>query len=512
MTNSADALDHHHGVAVGREPDSRQAARPPQGETARPRNLLTVDACERLGHQDAADLYREFVSPAAAKVLASFSFGRDLFRRAAGTHLETVDGRLILDFTGGFGVLNHGHNHPRILEVRQKFGAAERMEVHKTVFSPYLAGLSHNLAKLLPGDLNKSFMCNSGAEAVEGAIKLAFRNRPKRRYLLHSDISFHGKLIASGGISSGSRRRGLHLFPRMRGTREFRYNDFASVRSTVDELGAGKEPCDVYAVIVEPFNASNLKAVDRHFITDLRKFCDDLGAILIFDEVYTGFGKTGSMFYFESLDVVPDILCLSKSFGGGKASISAYVARDQVFAKGYGSVGDAFLHSSTYNGFGEECATAIEAINIAVDEDFPAQAQRISDALGNGLRALQEKYPSQVRDVRGVGALYGIVLSSPVDLVRRVAEALPGRLLASQLELAEKITPAAVADELYAKHGILCALSQNSDKPMLMCTPSLIIDDTDIDRFLEALEACLAHGLGKLATAFTANRIAKLFS
>src|SRR6266540_967821 len=135
--------------------------------------LMTIDDCEQLTARGTHDLYRRYVNRSQVSLMTSFGFGRELVERAAGAWLWTKDGRKILDFTGGVGVLNHGHNHPRILAARKRFQDAQRMEVHKTYFSPYVAGLGHNLAQLLPGDLTMSFFPNYGAEAVEGAVKVA---------------------------------------------------------------------------------------------------------------------------------------------------------------------------------------------------------------------------------------------------------------------------------------------------------------------------------------------------
>jgi putrescine aminotransferase len=474
------------------------------------RGLLSLSECDELTAAQVVDLHREFINPSAAKVISSFSFGRDLIKSAEGVRLETIEGRSILDFTGGFGVLSHGHNHPRILAARRRYAADMRMEVHKVIFSPHLAVLSRNLASLLPGDLNKSFICNSGAEAVEGAIKLAFRNSsPRRRHILHADISFHGKLIGSGSVTASSNSR--EMFPQMEGTATFRYGDLDSVRALIDSLRLPSGASDVYAVIIEPCNASNIVTASREFLEGLRRICDREKLVLIFDEVYTGFGKCGSMFQFLESGVTPDILCLSKALGGGKASISAYVARDPIFASAYGNIGAAFLHSSTYTGFGEESATAIEAINIAVDEDHPGRARHIHRVLNTGLRSLHERYPTVIDEVRGVGAINGVALSSPIDLVRRAVAKLPGDLVGDKMELFERIPVSAVVDELYERHGILCSISQNSDKVLLLATPALIISDDEIRRFLDALEQCLAPGLGGLIVRFVAKRLGAIF-
>ena len=157
-------------------------------------DLISLDECEQLNVKQVHELYRKYISRSQVSLMTTFGFGRELVERAEGPYVYMRDGRKVLDFSGGVGVLNHGHNHPRILAARRRFAEAKRMEVHKAFFSPYLAALSHNVAQLLPGDLNISYFPNSGAEANEGAIKMAYKyHGGKRNTILRADISFHGK-------------------------------------------------------------------------------------------------------------------------------------------------------------------------------------------------------------------------------------------------------------------------------------------------------------------------------
>ena len=132
--------------------------------------MLTIEECDSLNIDQVWDLYKQYVNPKQVNIFSSFSYGKDTFSHADGMYMYTKDGRKILDFSGGLGVLNHGHNHQEILDSRINFQKNKGLEVHKLIFSPYIAGLSHNIAKLLPGDLNKCYFPNSGAEAIEGAI------------------------------------------------------------------------------------------------------------------------------------------------------------------------------------------------------------------------------------------------------------------------------------------------------------------------------------------------------
>ena len=153
------------------------------------KKLLSLDEIYNLDISKTKAFYSDFLNINQSKMLSKFSYGRDKFIKAEGVYLYTDSGKKILDFSGGIGVLNHGHNNQAVLDSRIDFQNNKRMEVHKTVFSPYMAGLAHNIAQLLPKNLCKSFFCNSGSESVEGAIKAAYKfHNSKRKYILHSDI------------------------------------------------------------------------------------------------------------------------------------------------------------------------------------------------------------------------------------------------------------------------------------------------------------------------------------
>lgn len=460
--------------------------------------LLTLADCEDLGIERIWELYRTYVNPGQVDLISSFGFGRDLVEKAEGVWITTRDGRRILDFTGGVGVLNHGHNHPRILQARLEFQRRQRMEVHKNFFSPYVAALSHNLAQLLPADLDVSYFPNSGAEAVEGAMKLAYKyHGGRRKIILHADISFHGKLFGSASVTGSPE---LHFrFPEIPGVVPFVYGDLDSVRARVREHAG-----DVYAILVEPLNASSLRACSEDFLVGLRRLCDEEGIVLIFDEVYTGWAKTGQLFYFMHFPVVPDILTMAKSFGGGKASISGFVARRPVFAKAYGNLHDALLHSTTYNAFGEETATALEAVNIVIEDDYPGRARAIAARLGPGLEALRSKYPRLIREVRGYGALHGVLFEAEAGLAGRLARLVPSDFFRDELFL-KKVVTAAVISDLYNRHGVLSFYGSNVDIPMIV-SPPLITQDEELDYFLRALDDTLGQGLAKLCLSFVKTR------
>ncbi|MEU6117099.1 aminotransferase class III-fold pyridoxal phosphate-dependent enzyme [Streptomyces sp. NPDC047117] len=467
-------------------------------------DLFTAEDCLHMTPRQVHGLYRRYVSRSQVSLLGSFGFGHDLAERAEGCWITLRDGRRILDFTGGIGVLNHGHNHPRILAARRRFAEHQAMEVHKNFLSPYVAALAHNLAQLLPGDLNIGYFPNSGAEAVEGALKLAYKYHHGRRgTVLHSDIAFHGKLLGAGSLTASPEV--TFPYPGLPGTDAFTYDDLASFVLALERHTTGGGGSDVYAVVLEPFSASGLRECSGEFLHEVRRLCTERDIVLVFDEVYTGWGRTGTLFHFmRHPGLVPDVLTTSKSFGGGKASVSGYVTREPLFRAAYDNLTDATLHSTTYYGFGEETVTALEAVAIAVEDDYPGRAVRIGERLAAGLAGIAARHPDLVAGTAGRGALHGVFLRAGHPALDRVLRLLPGSF-ARDPRLRLKLVTAAVIAALYRDHDVLTFYGSNHGLPLIV-SPPLVAGDKEVEVFLAALDAVLEQGAPRLLAAFAKDR------
>ena len=463
--------------------------------------LMTVNDAEAMSVSDIWSKYRHYVSSSQVDLIGSFLFGRELAEYSEGCYIYTKS-RKILDITGGIGVLNHGHNHPRILKVRRDFNKKKKMEVHKNFFSPYIAALSHNVAQLLPDDLNISYFPNSGAEAVEGAMKMAYKYHDgNRKIILHSDISFHGKLLGAASVT-GSPELNFR-FPEISGVHSYEYNNFENIEDLVRLYRQDSNECDIYAILVEPLNASSMRKCSKDFLLNLRELCDKENIVLIFDEVYTGWGKTGELFNFMHYEgLIPDIVTYAKSFGGGKSSISGYTAREHIFREAYDNLNDATLHSTTYYGFGEECSTAIEALNILADEDFVGNSKKIGVMLDDGLNDLKKKYPDFILDIRGSGALWGIVLNTKIStkIMTIVSKIIPIDILKDE-RFMSKLATASVISKLYNDHDILSFYGSNVETPLIISFP-LIATETEVRYALRAIDSVLSEGIFNLITSF----------
>ncbi len=468
------------------------------------KQLLSVEDCDYLDIDLVHDLHRKYVNSSRVDLLKIFEFGNELASHAEGTKIFLKNGKTILDFTGGIGVLNHGHNHPRILEVRRRFAEMKRMEVHRNYFSQYLSVLIHNLAVLLPGDLEFSFFPNSGSEAVEAGLKTAFKYHNVRRdIILHSDISFHGKLFGAGSVTHSPENH--FPFPKIPRTKRFIFNDIKSVKNLIDDSRRSNGECAVAGIIIEPLNVSNMIACTEDFLIELRKICYKEDIVLIFDEVYSGWGKTGALFNFMKYkDVIPDVLCFAKSFGGGKASISGITTRRPIFKKAFDDSVSANLQSTTFYGFGEETVTAIEALNIIAEDDYVGRAQKIDIHLTSGLKKLQEKFPSLIREVRGQGAIHGVFFNSGPDILNKIVNLVPGELFKDPRFIGKLIT-AAVVSELYSKENILTFTSLGLDIH-LIAAPSLVASEEDVSNFIDGLDRTLQQGILPIVLKFVKRK------
>ena len=330
-----------------------------------------------------------------------------------------------------------------------------------------------------------SFLPNSGAEAVEGAVKLAYKYHGGRRNtILRADISFHGKLLGSGGLTGGAQNR--FAFPtHPRASSHFRYGDLDSVRAAV-EAARTRTACDVYASSSSRSAPPPCAGASEDSCVGCGELCTAEDIVLIFDEIYTGWGKTGSLFYFMRYPgLVPDVLTTSKSFGGGKSSISAFVAREPVFRKAYDNLTDALLQSTstTYYGFGEETATAIEAVNIAIEDDYPAPRPADRGVLGPGLERIRKEQPGPRRRRAGGGRAVGGVPGARVEAARPGDPARPGRL--RQGPAVRHQAGGLRGDRaLYQRARRYCYYTLNGRNPLVVAPP-LVATDDDVEYFLD---------------------------
>jgi len=431
-------------------------------------DILKIDEALHLSREKVKEYHKSYLNASLAGMLGLLDLDK-VFGRAAGVSVWDTEGREYLDFLGGFGALNLGHNHPAVLAALEK--VRDLPNLIQSSLGTLAAALANNLAKITPGNLQRSFFCNSGCEAVEGALKLA-RAATGRKEFIYCRNSFHGKSF--GALSVTGREKYQKPFePLLPGCTAIPFGDADALEY---ELKKGKAA----AFVVEPIQGEGgINIPPAGYLAQAGKLCSKYGTLFIVDEVQTGFGRTGTMFACEQEGVVPDILCLAKSLGGGIMPIGAYVTTDEIWKKAYGSMDKALLHTSTFGGNTWAAAAAIAAIQVTCEENLAAAAKEKGDYFLQGLQGLKERFPL-VKDVRGRGLLIGLEFNQPGGLAARLSGGLTDRL-------AGEYTGSLVAGELLNKHGIITAYTLNNPN-VIRLEPPLTVTYEQIDKVLGALE------------------------
>jgi putrescine aminotransferase len=318
-----------------------------------------------------------------------------------GSCFTDVNGKKYIDCLGGFGIYNVGHRNEKV--VKAVSDQLKRQALHsQDLLDPLRAILAKILADITPGDLKYSFFTNSGTESVEAALKLA-KMYSDRTTFISTTRSFHGKSLGSlSGTAKGMFRK--PFLPLIPGFRHVAFGDIEMMRKTFEACALVGE--DVAAVILEPIQGEGgIILPPEGYLKQVRELCDQYDTLLIFDEVQTGMGRTGKMFCSELYNVVPDILCLAKAFGGGVMPAGAVVAKEKVFKSWFDN---PFMHTTTFGGNPLACAAAIATIDVLLEEDLPARAAEVGEYFLQGLKEAAEGHEDKVLEIRGKGLMIGI--------------------------------------------------------------------------------------------------------
>jgi putrescine aminotransferase len=318
-----------------------------------------------------------------------------------GSCFKDVNGKEYIDCLGGFGIYNVGHRNPKV--VKAVTDQLKRQALHsQDLLDPLRAMLAKILADITPGDLKYSFFTNSGTESVEAALKLA-KMYSERTTFIATTRAFHGKSLGSlSGTAKGMFRK--PFLPLIQGFRHVPFGDIDMMRKTFEVCSSVGE--DVAAVLLEPIQGEGgIIIPPANYLKEVRELCDEYGALLIFDEVQTGMGRTGKMFAAELYDVTPDILCLAKAFGGGVMPAGAVVAKEEVFKSWFPN---PFMHTTTFGGNPLACAAAIATIGVLIEEKLPERAAEVGDYFLAELKKTVKGHEDKVLEIRGIGLMIGI--------------------------------------------------------------------------------------------------------
>jgi acetylornithine/N-succinyldiaminopimelate aminotransferase len=326
-----------------------------------------------------------------------------VFEKAKMQYLWDIEGNKYTDFTSGYGCLNVGHTNNEIVAAIKK-QVSKIIQPSNIYFSQSQVMLAKKLSELTGFD-GKIFFANSGAEAIEGAIKLARKYSTdkynKQRYeIISFQNSFHGRTF--GALSATAQAQKQKLFePLLQGFRYASFNDLDSVSGSINT-----NTCAILIELIQGEGGINVS--DKDFIKSLEKICKEKDILLIIDEIQTGLGRTGKLFAYENYDIVPDILVLAKSLGGGMP-IGAIIARDEI--------NKAFVpgtHGSTFGGNAASCAAGVAVLNYFEKYELIRKSQETGKYLLSKLNKLKEKYAGAVKEVRGMGLMLAIEFKSPI--------------------------------------------------------------------------------------------------
>ncbi|WP_245298326.1 aspartate aminotransferase family protein [Sinorhizobium sp. A49] len=467
-----------------------------EGGVARP-NLLTVEQAKAMSIGDITTAFKDHLNPGQLHFMKLLGFHKVKIESAEGMYYTDQNGRKILDFFGGFGSLAFGHNHPRILEARQKFQDEKRHEIAIAFMSQYAAALAKNIAACSPADLDMVFLGSSGSEAMEAAVKLAERAAgPKRPKVVYAENSFHGKTKGVLAITDGQLYRAD--FKLVDNTVRVPFADIAAVEKSFQS-----DP-EIGVIVLETIQGGGgIIQAPAEYWQQLRALCDRYGVLWVADEVQCGYGRSGRFYAFEHYGVVPDVTALAKSLGAGKAAVGAMIARREVYMKAYGTSKTAMIHAmATFGGMGEACVTAIEGINVLYDDRLIDRAADSGDYLLERLQVLKEKYPKIIKDVRGKGLMVGLEFqdfSQTLPMVLRpVVSVLDDKLKGSLSGF--------IGALLLRDYDVLVAFTEYN-RNVIRLEPPLICERSHVDQFIAALDALLGRGIVRIVKDFVGSQI-----
>jgi putrescine aminotransferase len=407
--------------------------------------------------------FAEYVNPMKARILAHA--GLDIIEaRREGARVWDLTGRSYIDCITSAGSFNVGRRNPVIVQALKD--ALD--ELDQGIFllcSKPKADLARRLAEVTPGDLHFTMFGASGGEAVDFAIKLA-RGYTRRPRIISTIKGYHGH--TGFALSAIGREAYQEPFqPLMPEFVRVPFGDLEALSAAVDERTAG--------VLLEPVQGEGgINVAPPGYLAGVREICDQWGALMILDEIQTGFGRTGKLFACEHDGVVPDVMTLGKSLGGGLYPITAAVFRQHL---GDFLVTNPFIHLSTFGGADLGCAVGLATIEYIVAHDLPARAAAIGERFLTGFARLREKYPATLKAYRGRGLMLGL----------QYADDSMGPRMSYQL----------------AQHGVI-ALYTGNDPTVMRLQPTLVITPEEVDEVLQALDdsmAAIEAGAGEPAAA-----------
>jgi len=364
--------------------------------------------------------------------------------RGLGAYVWDVDGKEYLDCMGGYGVALVGHCNPRVVRAL-KTQLEKIITVHSSLYNKTREEFLKNLIKIAPKNLSQVYLNNSGTEAVEAAIKFA-RKFTGKKGMIAMNGSYHGKSFGSLSVTFNPKYR-KSFEPLVESVSFSPFGDIDALRSTINSETA--------LVILEPIQGeSGIHVAPDGFLQEVRKLCNEKGAVLIFDEIQSGLGRTGKMWASQHWETIPDIMCLAKGIAGGVPMGATLVRPDILASINKGE------QSSTFGGNPLSCAAGTATIQALTEDGLVESATKMGKIFLEGLERLKEKHRI-IREIRGKGLMIGVEMKFDV----------------------KDILFDGIANNLLLLY---------SGKNILRLLPPLVISESDINKALETLDVILS--------------------
>ena len=417
-------------------------------------------------------LHERHVNPTLAAVQRIIGFDV-VYGRASGAYLYDLDERDYLDFLSGYSVFNIGRNHPAVQQAIRDVLELDLPNMVQMDCSLLSGLLAEALLKKLPPHLDAVFFCNSGAEAVEGAIKFA-RAATRRAGLVSIEGAFHG--LTHGALSvTGDPHFQEGFGPLLRDAARVRMGDLAA-------LGQRLARRDVAALVIEPVQGKGVHFPADDFFPQAQRLCRETGTLLVCDEVQTGLGRTGRWWGFEHWGMEPDIVTVAKALSGGYAPCAAVVARRAIYQATFSRLDRCVVHSSTFGRNNLAMACGLATLQVIDDERLVERARNSGAELLRRLEELKTRH-SLIKEVRGLGCMIAIEFHEPRELASRMGWKLLHRV---EPELFAQM----LVTSLFTRHRILTQLAGHA-MDVIKILPPLMIGEPEIARFVAALDAVL---------------------
>lgn len=419
------------------------------------------DAEKETITKQTVNYFDNYVSPGWLKYRKSVSTNAAVVEWSdEGAYCSGLYGEKFIDCLGGFGIYTCGHRNEEILDVVK--AQLDHQALHsQELLDPLRGYLAKAVADITPGDLEYCFFTNGGAEAVEMALKLA-RIATGGRWYISTVGAFHGKSM--GAISMGGKSTyRVPYTPMVQQVQHVEYGNAEDMRKAIRNLHAVGEK--VAAVILEPIQGeAGIIVPPEGYLKEVREICDEYGVALIFDEIQTGMGRTGTMWRCEAEGVTPDIMTFGKAFGGGILPITGIICRPKMWTQELVD-NPWLLGSPTFGGNPVCCSAAIATIKYMLENDVPGMCKEKGEYLKAGLEKLREKYPTVIDDVRGTGLMLAV-------------------------EFCTSDVGYSVAKGMFAR-GVMTAGTLVNAK-CVRFEPAAVISKEDMDSVIERMDAALA--------------------